>query len=45
MDPLTKDLIEAGAWIAAIVGGLVAVFRAIHESARNRKVRAEELRL
>ena len=44
MDPIFKDVVEVGAWCAAIIGGLVAAFRAISETAENRALRARELR-
>jgi hypothetical protein len=44
MDPFTKDVVEVAAWVVALVGGLVASFKALHETALNRKVRVQELR-
>jgi hypothetical protein len=40
----TKDIVQIGAWLAAIVGGLVAAFKAIHETGENRRLRQQELR-
>jgi hypothetical protein len=44
MDPFTKDVVQVAAWCAAIIGGLVAAFKAIHETAQNRRQRTRELR-
>jgi hypothetical protein len=44
MDPVVKDIAQVAAWGAAVVGGLIAVFKAIHETIENRHLRARELR-
>jgi hypothetical protein len=37
MDPLAKDIVQVAAWCVAIVGGLIAAFKAINETAENRR--------
>ena len=44
MDPVVKDTIEAASWIAAVVGVLIAAFKALQEISHNREIRTEELR-
>lgn len=44
MDTFTKDLLQAAAWGVAIVGGLIAAFKAIHETRESRHQRLRELR-
>jgi len=44
MDPFKKDLVQVAAWMVAIVGGLVAAFKAIQETRENRRQRRRELR-
>jgi hypothetical protein len=44
MDPFTKDVVQVVAWVVAIVGGLIAAFKAINETAENRRQRDRELR-
>jgi hypothetical protein len=43
-DPFLKDVIQASAWLVAIVGGLLAAFKGLRELAESRRVRIEELR-
>lgn len=40
----TKDIIQIVVWVVAIVGGLIAAFKAVHEMRQTRQVRAQELR-
>jgi hypothetical protein len=42
--PFTKDIIQILSWGAAIIGGLIAAFKAIAELRENRHLRARELR-
>jgi hypothetical protein len=44
MDPFTKDLVQMAAWTVAIIGGLIAAFKALDETRENRKQRLRELR-
>jgi len=44
MSPLAKDLVQIIAWVVAIVGGLVAAFKALDETRENRRQRVRELR-
>jgi hypothetical protein len=44
MDASTKDAVQVVAWVVAIIGGLIAAFKALHETAENRRMRARELR-
>jgi hypothetical protein len=44
LDHNLKDWIEAFSWLAAISGGLVAVFKGSYELRQNRLQRAQELR-
>ncbi len=44
MDPFAKDVVQVAAWVVAIVGGLIAAFKAIHETRENRRQRLRELR-
>lgn len=44
MDPFTKDIVQTASWIAAIVVGFVAAFKALQELAETRRLRAEDLR-
>lgn len=39
-----KDLFQVGAWVVAIIGGLIAAFKAISEMSQSRELRAQELR-
>lgn len=42
--PFIKDIIQILSWGAAIIGGLIAAFKAIAELKENRELRARELR-
>lgn len=44
MDPFIKDVVQVAAWVVAIVGGLIAASKAIHETRENRRQRLRELR-
>lgn len=43
LPPLTKDLVEVASWSIAILGGLVAAFRALWAARQSRILRREEL--
>lgn len=43
LDPFWKDVAQTGAWSVAIVGGLIAAAKAIHESRLNREQRDRAL--
>lgn len=44
LDPFLKDVIQVLSWITAIVAGIVAAFKALHEMRETRKLRVQELR-
>jgi hypothetical protein len=44
MNPQVKDWVQIISWAVAIIGGLVAAFRAISEMQENREQRIRELR-
>jgi hypothetical protein len=44
MNPIAKDVVQIIAWAVAIVGGLVAAFKALDETRENRRQRVRELR-
>jgi hypothetical protein len=43
LNPASKDFWEVGAWIVAIVGGLIAAYKAIQEMRLSREQREREL--
>lgn len=44
VDPFLKDIFEMASWSAAVVGGLVAAFAAVHQMKSNIEQRRSELR-
>jgi hypothetical protein len=44
MNPIAKDLLQILALAVAIVGGLIAAFKALDETRENRRQRVRELR-
>jgi len=44
MDPFIKDLIEVATWLVAVIGGVIAAFKAVSELHRSNEERAEAIR-